>query len=342
MLPLSEQGITIAAMTKEKNIPGNEAAVPIDIPALGWWQILKRTFHAMDEQNLSLLSAGVAFYFLVALFPLLTAFLSLYGLLGDPATLSEKLFSLGAWVPTQALELVRDQLDEVMSSRDGALGAGVVFGFIVGLWGAAKGSEALVRALNVTYREHSRKNMLVQRLIGMAVTLSMIAFMLVAVLTVAGLSFALDLIYLPAKVETVISYARWPLLWLLALTALAALYRFSPSREKPQWRWLNWGAMTATGMWLIGSLLFSLYVSNVGSYNDAYGTLGAVMVLMLWFWLTVFSILLGGQLNSELEYQTRRDTTAGKPLPLGERGAYVADHHIGDSQKERSVPMSEV
>ena len=329
-------------MTNQTNIPGNDAAAPSKIPALGWWQILKRTFHAMDEQNLSLLSAGVAFYFLVALFPLLTAFLSLYGLLGDPATLSEKLFALGGWVPTQALELLRDQLDEVMSSRDGALGIGVVVGFVVGLWGAARGSEALVRALNVTYREHSRKNMLVQRLLGMVVTFSMIAFLLLAVLTVAGLTFILDVVYLPAKLETLISYARWPILWLLAVTALAVLYRYAPSREQPRWSWLSLGAATATGMWLIGSLLFSLYVSNFSSYNEAYGSLGAVMVLMLWFWLTVFSILLGGQFNSEMEYQTRRDTTAGIPLPLGKRGAYVADHHIGDSQEERSVPMSEV
>jgi membrane protein len=135
----------------------------------------------------------------------------------------------------------------------------------------------------------------------------------------------MDSLGLGDDAKTLLSVIRWPVLAAVFALALALLYRFGPSRRPAQWKWVTWGSIAATILWLAGSALFSLYVSNFEDYNKTYGSIGAAVGMMMWFWLSAYIIILGAELNSEMERQTRVDTTTGRPKPLGQRGAFAAD-----------------
>ncbi|MBE0596358.1 MAG: YihY/virulence factor BrkB family protein [Desulfuromonadales bacterium] len=304
---------------------GRRARKPREIPKKGWRDILVRVSQEQKKDNLSIVAAGVAFYALLAIFPALAALISIYGLVADPAQLEQQLQSLGQVLPPNAYEVIGQQLHAIVTSSGGALGLGVIAGILLSLWSAAKGMKAMITALNITYEEKERRGFVKLNGVALLLTLGAIVFVLFSLGLIVVLPALLDRLPLPELLQGVLSFARWPLLGLLVIAALALLYRYAPSRDQPQWKWVSWGAVAATGLWLVLSALFSFYVSNFGNYNETYGSVGAVVILLLWFFLTAYMVLLGAEMNAEMEHQTRHDTTRGEPRRMGERDARMAD-----------------
>lgn len=304
---------------------GRGATHPGQIPKRGWKDILLRTKEQIGEDNLSIVAAGVAFYAFLALFPGIAALVSILGLVVDPAEVEGYVESAQGVLPPDALALVREQVHAIASAPSQALGLGLVISVGAALWTATAGVKALMEALNIVYEEREARGFL--RYYGMAflLTIGGVVFGILALALVAAVPVALEQLALPLVLELVLGLVRWVILAGAFVLVLAVLYRFAPSREQPQWRWVSWGAAAATLLWLAGSALFSLYVANFGDYNKTYGALAAIVILLTWFYLTAFAVLLGAELNAEMEHQTGVDSTVGQPKPMGDRGARMAD-----------------
>lgn len=311
---------------------GREARAPREIPKRGWKDILIRTKNQIGEDNLSMVAAGVAFYGFLAIFPAIAAMVSILGLVMEPADVERLIGTASGMLPPDALKLVQDQAHEVANADNKALGWSLAISVGLALWSATAGLKALMTALNITYDEKERRGFIRYYLTAIVLTLGAILFAIVALAAVAALPPILERLPIPSFLAMAIGLVRWVLLGAALLFGLAVLYRFAPSREKPQWRWVTWGAAVATVLWLLGSVLFSLYVTNFGDYNKTYGALAAIVILLTWFYLTAFVVLLGAELNAEMEHQTRVDSTVGEPKPMGGRGAQMADS-VGESSK---------
>jgi len=315
--------------TEAQAARGRAADTPRQIPAAGWRDVLWRTKGEMSRDNLSLVAAGVAFYALLAIFPAIAAIVSIYGLVADPQTVEQQLAAISHVLPEQARSIIEEQLTRVTSGASTALGFGAILGLLLTIWSANKGTQSLITALNIVYDEEEKRGFVRLTLISLGLTLGILLFLIVCIAAIAVMPALFGNLGLPEDIRQLASWLRWPILGLAFVIGLAVFYRFAPSRDAPRWRWVSWGAVAATVLWLIGSALFSWYVSSFGSYNETYGSIGAVVVLMMWFWLSALIVLLGAELNAEMEHQTGRDTTRGRGQPLGERGAYVADT-VGD------------
>jgi membrane protein len=304
---------------------GREAGSPGQIPRPGWRDILIRTWQEQTEHNLSIIAGGVAFYALMAIFPTLAAMVSIYGLVANPADVQAHLSSLSGMLPESGYQIIDDQLTQIVSASGGALGLGLIAAILFALWSASRGMLAVIMALNVVYEEPEKRSFLKLNAIALLLTLLGIIFFLISLSLIAALPGLLSHFGLPDSFRILITIGRWPLLAVLIALALAFLYRYAPSREEPQFRWISWGAVLATIVWIIVSALFSIYVSNFGSYNETYGSISAIIILMMWLYITAYVVLMGGELNAEMEHQTKKDTTTGEPEPMGGRGAHVAD-----------------
>jgi membrane protein len=308
-----------------QNGHGRDADQPHEIPARGWWDILMRVRSEMAKDHLSVLAAGIGFYSLLAIFPTLAAAVSIYGMVLDPQDVQNQIGMVLGVVPEQARAIITDQLSAITSAPRQKLGISAIVALLFALWTSSAAVQTLMTGLNVVYDEPERRGFLAFYATALALTLGGIVFGLVALSLVAAVPAIVGFLGLPPKVETAILLLRWPLLAIAVMVALAVLYRFAPSREKPRWTWVSWGAVLATLLWLAGSILFSFYVSNFASYNETYGTLGAVVILLMWFYLSGYVVLIGGELNAEMEHQTAKDTTEKRGAPLGRRDARMAD-----------------
>ena len=308
---------------------GRNARTPSDIPRRGWRDIMWRVWKQIGEDNLLMIAAGVSFYAFLALFPALAAMVSLAGLIMDPADVERLVASATGILPPEALQIIRDQVHEVVTTSNEALGVGLVVSLSLALWTATAGIKALMTALNIVYDERESRGYLGYYGTAFVLTLGAMVFAPAALMLVAALPVLLE--RLPPVLGIFLGVARWLLLGGALLVALAVVYRYAPSRERAQWRWVTWGSAVAMVLWLIGSALFSLYVAKFGDYNKTYGALGAIVILLTWFYLSTVVILLGAELNAEMEHQTRTDSTVGRPEPMGQRGAHMADT-LGESK----------
>ena len=304
---------------------GRDAEHPRQLTASGWRDILWRVKEETGKDNISMIAAGVAFYIMLAIFPMLAATVSIYGLVADPADVQRNFEAVSGVIPEDARSIMVDQLSAVASASGGKLGFGVALSLALTLWSASRGVTAMITALNIAYDEKETRSFVKLNAIALALTVALIVFMIVTLAVVVGLLVVIGYLNLGQTVEWVIRLARWPILAVAIIVALAVLYRYAPDRDAPWWRWVSWGAVVATAIWLLGSVAFSVYVSNFADYNKTYGTMGAVIILLLWFNLSSYAVLLGAELNAEMEHQTARDTTKGLERPLGQRRAYVAD-----------------
>jgi membrane protein len=269
-----------------------------------WGRILLRVWDKFTTNHLSILAAGVAFYGFLSLFPGLVALVSIYGLVADPVAVEDTLASLGGVLPTVAEHLLIDQLSAITGHSGTSLSFALVVSLVFAWWSAASAMKALMEALNIIYGEVDRRSLLRFNLEALLLTLGAMVVMVLALVGVVVVPIVLqflDSLGLPQQVGALLSFARWPVLAVFIMFGLAVLYRLGPCREQAQWRWVSWGAAMTTALWLIGSALFSFYVSRFGSYDKMYGSLAAVVVLMLWLELSVFLIMLGAQLNAEIE-----------------------------------------
>jgi membrane protein len=304
---------------------GQEAETPAQIPPRGWWQVVRRALKESSADHVPMLAGGVAFFGFLAVFPALIAAITLYGLIADPGEVAGQVENLAGTLPQETQPLITDQLNSVVSTSGGALGVSLVVSLLAALWSASSGTGNLIQAVNLAYDEEETRGFFKLRGLALLLTVGAIVFLLVTLTLVAVVPPLLDALPLGAVGLVVAQVVRWVLLALVVIGALAVIYRVAPDRDAPRFRWVSVGALVAAVLWLIGSLLFSLYVNNFGSYNKTYGALAGVVVLMLWLYLTSYIVLLGAEINAEAERQTRRDTTKGEPQPLGERGAAAAD-----------------
>lgn len=304
---------------------GRAAAQPQEIPARGWWDIMWRVYGEIDDDRILAVAAGVTFYGLLALFPAIGAFVSLYGLVADPATISEHLSALGGLLPGGALDVIGEQIKRITTGDETALGFAFFSGLAISMWSANAGMKAVFDALNVAYEEKEKRSFIILNLTSLAFTFAGIVFLVIALSGVVIVPVVLKYVGLGGAADWLIWIGRWPALLLVTVAALAFLYRYGPSRDRAKWSWLAPGSILAAAGWMIFSMLFSWYLSSFANYNETYGSLGAVIGFMTWMWLSVTIILIGAELNAETEHQTAHDTTEGPHEPLGARGAKMAD-----------------
>ena len=312
---------------------GRRARAPAEIPAKGWKDVLYRIYNALWEDRIMLIAAGATFYLLLALFPALTAFVSLYGFLADRSTIAGNTSLLIGILPLDSVNLIRAQLEALATQDTKVLSLGFFIGLSVALWSANNGIKAIFEALNVAYSENEGRSFLKLNLVSFIFTLSGMFFGILLIIALGVIPGLLTLAGLNGWNTALVSLARWPLIAAVGAGAISVTYRFGPDRERAKWRWLSWGAVLSTLVWMITSAGFTFYLANFADYNATYGALGAVAGLMVWIWISLMVLILGAELNAELEHQTVIDTTTGDPLPMGKRGAVVADT-LGESANE--------
>ena len=304
---------------------GRQASKPTEIPAKGWKDIALRTYRDVGENRIMLVSAGVTFFALLAIFPAIAALVSVYGLVSDASTINDQLASLQGILPQGALEIVGDQVKSLDEKGNATLGLSLIVSIALSVWSANGGMKHIFDALNLVYNEREKRNFVVLNLVSLAFTAGALLFLILALVAVVVLPVVFEFVGI-GKDAWWLALLRWPVLLLAVLGGLAVLYRYGPSRDAPRWRWVTGGSAVAAVLWLGGSLLFSWYVANFGSYNKTYGSLGAAIGFMTWIWISTTIVLLGAQLNAETEHQTAEDTTVGEFQPLGTRGAKMADN----------------
>jgi membrane protein len=304
---------------------GRFATAPHEIPLKGWWNVVKRMGAGFLQDRIMAEAASVTFYALLALFPAIAAFISIYGLFTDPSQVSNELNSLGGVVPGGGLQLIQSQITALTAKGHGTLGFAAIIGLAVSLWSANSGVKSLIGALNVVYHEHEKRSFVKLTIISLAFTMGTIVFMIIALFAVVAVPILLNFFGLGFATADLIALLRWPALLVVVAIALSIIYRFGPSRNWARWHWVSWGGAAAAVLWILVSLIFSFYVANFGNYDRTYGSLGAVIGFMTWIWISTMVVLMGAELNAELEQQTERDSTIGPEKPAGQRGAYKAD-----------------
>jgi membrane protein len=305
------------------DVPGVDADKPTQIPAAGWWQVIRRAWAEAKADQVPLLAAGVAFFGFLAVFPAIVAAVLTYGLVADPEQIRNQAGELAAAMPESGRELLLEQLATLTSSPRQGLGIGLIVAVLAALWSASGGVGYLISAVNLAYDEEETRGFVRRKLLSLGMTLGAIVFVLLAVgLFSAGAAIG-DELATPVRIG--LEAARLVVAVLLIMVALAVTYRLAPDRDAARVRWVSTGAVVATIIWLLASIGFSIYVQTFGNYAKTYGSLAAVVILMLWLWLTAYAVLLGAEINAEAEQQTAQDTTTGEPRPLGRRNAVKAD-----------------
>lgn len=312
-------------MSTEEAGRGRDAHSPSQIGWRGWRDVLWRVWNEADEDRLMLIAAGSTYYLLLALFPALAAFVSLYGFFANPMTIANHVSYLAGLLPEDGIDIIREQLGTLAAKSDRTLSLSFLVAFAIAFWSANSGIKALFEAMNIVYDEREKRSFIALNLIAVLFTFGAMAVGFVLITAIGIVPAALALLNLGNQADLVIRLARWPLIVLLIAVGISLIYRYGPSRERAKWRWVTWGGALATIAWLVVSIGFSFYLENFAQYNVTYGSLGAVVGFMIWTWLSVLVLLVGGELNSEMEHQTAMDSTTGPPQPMGQRGAVMAD-----------------
>lgn len=312
---------------------GRLAGSPYHIPLRGWRDILWRTFKEIERDRLPAVAGGVTFYSLLALFPAIGVFVSLYGIFADFEAMHAQLYEMSKVIPSEVVNIIGDQMLLLASRPHASLSVAFLVSLLLSLWTANAGMKALFDGLNIAYGEREKRTFIKRTALSYGFTFAALVFLVVmtAILVAAPVALArvglyeLALIWVPL---------RWMILVAMAAAAFSFIYRFAPCRASPRWRWVTIGGAFAACLWLGGSMVFSWYINNIAHFDVTYGALGAVIGFMMWIWFSIMVVLLGAELNAEIEHQTARDSTTGPELPLGARGAVMADNvgrafHIG-------------
>lgn len=310
----------------EKTEPGRGrlASRPHHIPAKGWRDILWRTWLEMNQDRVTAVAGGITFYSLLAIFPGVAAFVSLYGLVADVGVVQRQLQELSGVFPASVVQIIGDQMLRLTQQEQAKLSFAFLISVMISIWSARAGVGALFEGLNVAYDETEKRNYLVKALLTYGFTLATILFVASVSAVLVGLPLVLKLFYI-APPDAWWVPLRWLIVLAMATTAFSILYRYGPSRERARWRWVTIGAVAAAAVWLLGSLGFSWYINTIAHFDATYGPLGTVIAFMMWMWFSTVSILIGAELNAEVEHQTAIDSTTGPDAPMGQRGAAMAD-----------------
>ncbi|KQW32077.1 ribonuclease [Rhizobium sp. Root274] len=319
------ENIETETLSREDVERGRDASAPGDIPLKGWKDVCLRVYHRLLEERVTLTAAGVAFYLLLSLFPGLAALVSLYGLISDPSSIGAQMAFLSDLFPADALDLVLGQLKALSQQNDSTLSIGFFVGLGISLWSARNGVAALFEAMNLAYAEEEKRGFLSITLFSILFTLGGLLVAAVLTTALAVLPVVMAVVFIPDRVELLMKVVRWPIMLAVIWLGTVLIYRYGPSREDAKLRWLNFGTVFSTTAWLITSLGFSYYIENFADLNATYGTLGTFIGFMLWTWISTVILIVGAIINAELEHQTARDSTTGPRMPMGARGATMAD-----------------
>jgi membrane protein len=317
---------------------GQSAPTPSQIPKAGWWSICKRVYASLNSKNLSILAAGVAFFAMLSIFPALAALVALYGLIADPGTVQQQIHAIHGIIPGEAQQVIETYLKSIVASNSSKLGIGLIVSVLIALWSSRAGTVSLIQALNITYEEPEKRGFVRYQAVAIGITITAIVSAIIALTLVAAVPAVMRFLPFSDYAKTAGYAVTWIVLFVLVSIGLAAAYRFMPSREEPKWRWVSWGGIIATLIWVAASAAFSLYVAKFGSYDKTFGSLGAVVVLLTWLYLSAYVVLLGACFNAEMERQTARDTTTGAEKPMGQRGAKMADTVANDNRAKTAQP----
>jgi len=309
---------------KVEPMRGRAAHHPHRIPVLGWRDILWRTFREINVDRLPAVAGGVTFYTLLAIFPAIGAFVSLYGLFADVGAVQKQLQEMSTVFPASVVNIIGEQMLRLASQEQAKLGVAFLVSLLLSIWSANASMKALFDGLNIAYDEEEKRNFVTKTVWTYAFTFSALLYAMVLAGVLIAAPIVLERVGLSAAAVIWIPL-RWLIVLLVTALAFALLYRFGPCRARPRWRWVIWGSVFGAAAWLLGSLGFSLYVNNIAHYDDTYGPLGAVIAFMVWMWFSIMTILVGAELNAEIEHQTAIDSTTGPEKPMGERGAAMAD-----------------
>ena len=305
---------------------GSEAESPIRLPGRAWLAILKRVWNGNSAHNLGLLSAGVAFYAFLSFVPLLGALVMSYGLVADLSTVTQHMQIIIDLVPADAARLINEQLLKLVETAADTKGTALIIALAISIYGATRASGALITALNVIYEEQDRRGIVRSTLVSAVLIVAAVMIGILGMFAATVLGYAGDLLgNIGPAAETAVSALTWAVAGILCCWAIGAMYRFAPDRADARWEWLSVGAVFGTLLWLGATVLFGVYAANFGDYDTTYGSLGAVVVLLMWLYVSAYAVLIGGLINAETERQTARDSTTGSPRPIGMRGAVVAD-----------------
>ena len=309
----------------EREYPGAGADTPTEVPAKGWWQITRRGVKEFSNDQMSLIAAGVAFKAFLALVPTFIAAMLIYGLVTTPSEVANQVNSFSGALPSSARDLLQQQLTSLAAQSKSGLSFGVAVSLLVALWSSSGGTQNLMQAVNEAYDEKETRGFVKRKALALLLTLGAIVFFAIAASLVAVFPAVANSLGLSGPALVGVQALRWLVLLVVLAIALAVLYRLAPNRDDPQFKWASVGATVAVVIWIVASVVFSLYVNNFGKYDKTYGTLAGVVVLLLWLWISVIAVLLGAEINAEAEKQTVKDTTTGPDKPLGDRGALKAD-----------------
>ncbi len=304
---------------------GRTATKPQHIPGSGWKDILVRSWQEVTDNNIFLVAGGVTYAVLVALFPALAALVSIYGLLLDPAQVERQVASLSNVLPPESTKMIAEELHSLVTASNGSLSISAGLALLFALWSASRGMSGLITALNIAYSQKETRGFFKFNLLAIGLTLLGLIGGTVMIALVGVLPAAIQIVGLGSVTKWLLLLLEWPLLIVVVLGGLAALYRYAPNRDAPRWQWVSPGALAATLLWLLGSIAFTVYVSHFNSYDKTYGSLGGVVIMLTWLYLSSFVALFGAVINAQSERQTMADSTAGGSKPMGDRGAFAAD-----------------
>lgn len=305
---------------------GRDAEAPTEIPPAGWKDIVWRLYRGIGEDHILLTAAGVTFYLLLALVPTLSAFVAIYGLFNDRASVLDHVQLLVGVIPAGAVDILREQLTRLTVESAEKLGLTLIFSVLIALWSASAGVKAMFEAMNVAYHEKERRSFIVFNGLALLFTLGSAIAAVLVLAVVLILPAVLALLRGGEGLEWTVRAASYVAMLAVIALSISALYRWGPSREQAKWRWITPGAIFAVLMLGLTSVTFSWYVSNFSNNDATYGSLSAVIGLMTWLWISTTLVILGAEINSEIEHQTAQDSTIGDEQPLGARGAHMADH----------------
>jgi membrane protein len=275
-------------------------------PPPGWKTTLLRVKTDIGRDNVSLISAGLALYALLATFPALFAFVSMYGLVTDASQIPDQTRSLTSFLPTEAAEILQNALRSIAEGQTGTLGISAIVGLLLALWSARKGMEALMIATNIVFGAKETRGFVRRIAVSLGLTLAGVLGFVVLLLLAVAAPLLWEFLGFSDAIKAALGLVQWVALWLAIVLGLAIVYRFAPTRTNAHWRWITVGSAMAATLWVVASLLFSLYVRNFGSYGETYGALASVVMLLLWFFLSSYVVLIGAELDATIEKQTAK------------------------------------
>jgi membrane protein len=318
-----EQDLEAAA----RRVPGALEESPLSFPRAAWWAIAKRVYVMTGFHNLSLLAAGVAFFAFLAFVPLIASTVLIYGLVGDPQTVAKSVDLLQGIAPPEVLTILQEQLLAIVTSSKTAQGFGLLIAIFFALYGAMRAATAMIAALNIIYEEHETRNLIRTTLVAAAITLGMVAVAMVGTIAISVFAYVTNFLsYWLGSIGTLlVQIATWLCAGALISFTFAIFFRFAPDRRAAKWRWLSVGSILATLLWVAITFGFAFYVANLTNYNATYGSLATVVIFLMWLFLSAYAVLIGAEINSEMERQTMTDSTVGPDRPIGMRGAVMAD-----------------